>query len=259
MQKAANAAVLSGAQELTYQQNVVENVVYSILEEHGERSSLEQLDVVMKDKVAVQLSEVVPLSFARLFGKTTATVKVKAAAALFNMGKADGVAPLGIDDKIPLVYGQEYNLKVDNDLSDTGNFGILALGGTGAKTYEDNLKNGYGSSIQIGDIIETQTGNVADKTREGVNYRITQCPYPEGETYHRDCTRIILVPVYKPYNPDSNQLKQIQVTGFAYFYILKPMSAHETYIRGMFIERAGTGFATPGAVNKGAYSIRLIE
>jgi hypothetical protein len=259
MQKAANAAVLSGAQELTYQQNAVEDVVYNILEKHGQRNSLDQIEVVMKDKVTIHLSEEVPLSFGKLFGQQTATVKVKAAAALFTMGKAEGVAPLGIDDSIPLIYGQEYNLKVDNDLSDTGFFGILALGGTGAKTYEDNLKNGYGFPIEIGDIIDTQTGNVAGKTKTGVNDRINRCPYPEGEIQHRDCARIILVPVYTPYNQTSNQLKQIQVTGFAYFYIIRFEDSHQKSIRGMFIERAGTGTATPEAPNKGAYTIRLIE
>lgn len=259
LQKAANAAALSGAQELTGSESDVATVVDDILAHHGEQSSLAGAEIELKSKVRVTLEKDVKLGFSRLFGKQSVKVSVKAAAQISPMGVASGAAPLGIDESIPLEYNKPYKLKVDSSGVEAGYFGILALGGTGAQTYESNLKYGYLNEIQIGDVIDTQTGNVAGKTREGVQLRIDSDPYPVGEYWHRDSTRVILIPVYKPYSIESNQLKSIQVTGFAYFYIMEPMSSKDTSITGMFIERADTGYTTPGVVDKGAYAIKLTE
>lgn len=259
LQKAANAAALSGAQELTNDDLAVSEVVNEVLQAHQEQESLAEMYIENDKKVSVHLKKDVPLSFVKIFGWDSALVEVKASADIQTMGSAMGAAPLGIDDSIILEYGVEYKLKVDEEDVDTGNFGVLALGGPGANTYEDNLKHGYQDVIAIGDILETQTGNIAGKTRSGIKERIDACPYPVGETHHRDCPRIILIPVYKPYNHDQKQLKEVQVTGFAYFYISEPMNNQDKAIVGQFIERAGTGIASPDTVNKGAYSIRLTE
>ncbi|WP_426454048.1 pilus assembly protein TadG-related protein [Paenibacillus sp. S-38] len=259
LQKAANAAALSGAQELTADHNKVIGVVQEVLLRHGEEQSLVAAQVEPGRKVTVTLSREVKLGFSGLFGRAAAPVEARAAAEILTMGEAAGAAPLGIDESIPLEFGRQYRLKVDQTEVSYGNFGVLALGGTGAATYEDNLKHGYKNVLKVGDIIETQTGNIADKTRNGVNERIDSCPYPEGDYSHRDCTRIILIPVYKPYAQSSNQLKRVEIKGFAYFYITKPMASKDTYIDGIFIQRTGTGIVRPGAVSKGAYAIRLTE
>ncbi|MFC4098840.1 pilus assembly protein TadG-related protein [Paenibacillus xanthanilyticus] len=259
LQKTANAAALSGAQELTGQVGAAEAVIGSILAAHGEQSSLTGTEIAPMSTVRVKLEKKIGLGFARLLGKDTATVSAEAAARIAPMGRAAGVAPLGIDESIPLEYLKPYKLKVDNSGVEAGYFGILALGGPGATTYESNLKFGYPSEIEAGDIIDTQTGNVAGKTRDSINLRIDQDPYPVGEYWHRDSSRVILIPVYKPHEFSSNQLKSIEVRGFAYFYILEPMSSKDTSITGMFIERAGTGYAAPDIASKGAYAIRLIE
>ncbi|RZT21093.1 TadE/TadG family type IV pilus assembly protein [Fictibacillus sp. BK138] len=259
LQKTANAAVLSGAQELTHEEESVRTIVHETLEKHSENHSLEDMKIQMEDKVSVDLSREVPLTFSQLFGFDTVPVNVHAAAELGTMGKAAGVAPLGIDESLGLEFNKEYSLKVDQTGVEAGNFGVLALGGTGAATYEDNLLKGYLNELEVGDVLETQTGNIAGKTRAVIQERINSCPYPEGETHHRDCSRIILIPVYEKLESDGNQLKEVKITGFAYFYITKPMDSKDTSITGMFIKRAGTGFVKPVDVNKGAFSIRLTE
>lgn len=75
----------------------------------------------------------------------------------------------------------------------------------------------------------------------------------------RDCPRILLIPVYVPFNQTSNQMKQVKITGFAYFYISEPMGPQDTTIKGIFLKRVGTGFQLDEASNKGAYTIRLVE
>lgn len=259
LQKEANAAVLSGAQELTTTEQKVTSTVQTILNAHKDTTALSKLDIKMGEKVALTLTKPVNLTFARLFGLEKVNVKAHAAAGLNAIGKSIGAAPLGIDESIPLEYYKEYKLKVDSSDSLSGNFGVLALGGPGAKTYEQNLRDGYQSEISINDIINTETGNIAGKTIDVINQRVNGCSQPPGEYSLRNCSRIILILVYKPYNYTGGQMKQIQVTGFAYFYITTPMRTNDTSITGVFIKRAGEGSFVEGAKDKGAYSIRLTE
>jgi hypothetical protein len=259
LQKAANAAVLSGAQELTNSESSVREVVKEVLDAHGEGDQLQNITIKMGERVAIDLAKSVPLVFSKLLGFESVDVHSNAAAELRVMGRAIGAAPLGIDDSIHLDYYKEYELKVDSSGVEYGNFGVLALGGPGANTYEDNLRFGYKQEIRVGDIIDTQTGNIAGKTRAAVKERVDGCPNTPESLNDRDCSRIILIPTYKPYGHYTNQMKQIQITGFAYFYITDPMDSKDTSITGMFIKRAGTGFEEPNSLNKGAFSIRLTE
>jgi hypothetical protein len=259
LQKTANAAVLSGAQELTNNEGKVEDVTRSVVSAHDDGSSIDNIFIEMEKKVAIDLSKTVPLAFSKLLGIETVKVEAHSAAELRIMGKAEGAAPLGIDDSIPLEFNKEYQLKVDSGGVEYGNFGVLALGDTGARPYEENLRNGYQDQLAVGDIIATQTGNIAGKTRDVVREKIDACPEYPRDINTRDCSRVILVPVYKPYSKDINQVKEVQITGFAYFYITDPMDMKDTSITGMFIKRAGTGFETTTGVNKGAYSIRITE
>jgi hypothetical protein len=259
LQKAANAAALSGAQELTGQTANVSAIISDILQKHKEEGSLVSKEIQMKSSIRLHLQKNVKLGLAQLFGLNSVPVTVQAAAQIQPMGSAIGAAPLGINESIVLEYNKPYELKTDPSGIEFGNSGILALGKQGAPDYEKNLLNGYNREINIGDVFDTQTGIIATKTRDSIQARINACPYPSGDYSHRDCARIILIPVYQPVDHKSNQMKQIRVTGFAYFYITDPMSSKDTSIKGMFIERTDTGFAKPGAVDRGAYSIRLIE
>lgn len=259
LQKEANAAVLSGAQELTNTQNAVDQVVQDVLNAHHDTGALSGLQITMNKQVGINLSKSVKLNFLPLLGFNRVNVSAHAAAGLSPMGEAVGAAPLGIDQSTPLVYYQKYQLKVDTTGVDSGNFGILALGAPGANTYEDNLINGYQEALGIGNVVNTQTGNIAGDTRNAIQQRINSCTAAPGDYNARDCSRILLIPVYVPYEYSQNQLTSIKITGFAYFYITDPMSRTDTSITGMFIKRAGTGFFKAGSVDEGAYSIRLTE
>lgn len=259
LQKVADAAVLSGAQELTNRESKVTEVVQYVLQSENEAASMETLQITMNQKVGINLRKEVPLTFSRLFGRESAPVEAHAAAELGVMGRAKGAAPLGIDESIQLEYYQEYKLKVDQTGVEEGYFGVLALGGTGSDTYEENLRHGYQNEIKVGDTLDTQTGNIAGKTRTVIRERVNGCSENPRDVFDRDCSRVILIPVYQPIGDTTKQLKQVKVTGFAYFYITDPMSAMDTAITGMFIKRTGTGFAKPGIDDRGAYSIRLTE
>lgn len=259
LQKTVNAAVLSGAQELTNNQTEVEEIVNKVLNAHGEADSLHTFEIIMEERVKISLVKPVRLSFGGLFGYETMNVNATAQAQLRTMGRATGAAPLGINENVALEFYKTYQLKVDSSGVEAGNFGVLALEDVGAKTYEENLRNGYSQELKVGDIVGTQTGNIAGKTREVIQEKINGCPELPRDVHIRDCSRILLIPVYKPYSSATNQLQSVKITGFAYFYITDPMSSTDTAITGMFIKRADTGTEMNGAVLRGAYTVRLTE
>jgi hypothetical protein len=237
------------------------DVVNKILQANGDKDSLKQIVIKPnnQNRLRVVLEKDVPTSFMKLFNINDVKVTVASAADILPMSRGRGAVPLGIDDSVQLEYLKEYSLKVASGDSTTGNFGILALSGTGASLYEQDLLYGYKSELKVGDIIATQTGNVDGKTRSSINSRISSCPYAVDDYTHRDCPRIVLVSVYKPYNVQSNQVKQVKITGFAYFYIKSPMGSNDTSIDGYFIQKAGSGYGDATISDKGAYAIRLTE
>ncbi len=259
LQKTANAAALSGAQEIPNSQAAVEGVVQEVMAAHNEAGSLQSVNVTSTE-VHVTVGRPAPVFFASLFGQETIPVEVEAKAAIEPIARATKAVPLGIDESIPLVYGQDYDLKVDSGDGEGGHFGILALGGPGAQSYQSSLTYGYQGELAIGDIIQTQTGNIAGPTRAGINHRIANCPYPAEGLAERDCSRVMLVIVYVPHEKSNKQLKSIRITGFAYFYVHDPMGKNDDSIRGTFIRRAGPGEAGEApAPDKGAYTVRLIK
>ncbi|WP_090868560.1 Tad domain-containing protein [Oceanobacillus limi] len=260
LQKTANAAALSGAQEIPTSEQAVHDVVDEILVAHDELESLEKVAIQNGFEVKVDLQKDVDLFFATLFGMESVAIHVDAVAGLFPVGAAKGAVPLGINDSVALEYGKTYQLKVDAGDSVSGNFGVLALEGPGAKLYEESLTHGFGEQLKVGDILNTQTGNIAGATRDGINYRINNCPYPSGEYHHRDCSRIMLVIVYKPHAVQNSKLNSVEITGFAYFYVTTPMNSTDDSIQGIFIKRAGAGATGENVpLDRGAYTIKLIN
>lgn len=269
LQKAADAAALSGCQQITQDTTMIENTVYQILEAHNELSSL-KLPSYLKIKpsdnllsVGVTLEKDVPLYFMGLFGFNSTPVMVKSVAEADPLVRTTGVVPLGIDkDMIPDVKNGpvEVTLKVDSGDVEYGNFGIVALAGVGGKVYEDTLKYGYEDYIEEGTIFDTQTGNVTQKTVSAVSYRIDSSPYTEGDMSHPDDPRILTILVYTPVTIlNGNQLKSIKVTGLAYFYLDEPMSSTDSTIHGKFISLAGKGFGDKDATDYGAYAVKLVK
>jgi hypothetical protein len=264
LHKTANAVVVSGAQELTNKKERVITVVDDVLKAHGEETSLKNIEVVMENKLSVDLEKAIKLNFVGIFGIEEVKVKAHASAELRPIGRAKGAAPLGIDER----YIPEYStiesqhpikLKVDSSDNMSGSFGILALGGPGARTYEENLRTGYQQDLKVGDVVNTQTGNVAGPTRTAVQERVNNCPETTESIFSRNCSRVILILVYKRLQPDNQKLESVQITGFAYFYISQPMSGTDDSISGYFIKRAGKGFEEAGSVSRGAYKIRITE
>lgn len=137
--------------------------------------------LVASEIPAVQITNkrVVPMAFAKVVGLSSMsprTVSIAVAALATAAGRTLPWAACNnpdnpIPDKCVII-----NLKNENDCTGPGNFGALALGGTGASNYKDNIVDGYDGVLRIGDIVYTEPGKMVGPTDTGLQDRLQGLP-----------------------------------------------------------------------------------
>jgi len=184
-QEIADSSALAGAQELPDATNATQ-VAIEYAEMHGIASDSLTVSIqdtfVPNDTISVIAADMdKPSFFAGIFGVDSTSVGANATAIVGSPGGYSNVVPFGIleEDWIP---GNEYTLKwgPQEDGHNHGNFGALALGGTGANNYENNIRDGYSGTIHIGStvetLVETEPGNMMGPTVHGTSDRIYNYP-----------------------------------------------------------------------------------
>jgi hypothetical protein len=158
------------------------------------------------------------------------------------------------------VTGQQMALKQSKWLT-PGNFGPAALGQRGADNYEDNIIYGYPGYIQIGDILDTETGNMIGPTGTGVaaliaqdptaqmvrmssgNWSVVSAQYPLNES-----PRIVPIPMYSVYYPPGNGRTTFRVDNIGSFFI---EATGGQFVYGRFVQsrikNANPGDTTDGS------------
>jgi len=213
--------------------------------------------------ISVRANSSVSLFFAKIWDIDEGEVSGRSRARVEGITSVTGVAPLGIEEQ-KLEKGRLYTLKVAAPPpTGGGNFGALSLGGPGADRYRENLKWGYDQPISVGDVLDTETGNMSGPTKDAIDSRMKGCshvPRCTIEQYERSCPRIIIVPVYRPYLQQGAQLKKVEVVGFASFLIDgETGSGNESYVRGYFIDQVFSGETSPSQSGYGAFGVKLIQ
>lgn len=260
LQKAIDAAVLAGAQELPTRPDLARQQAEQAASANG--ISVNEIVLTFENGntlIRAQTARTEPLTFGNALGFSSSNVEAKAAVQLRPLTSAIGVIPLGVDYSRQLSFGDPVVMKAGE--ADVGNFGALALSGPGADHYEEDLHNGSQSEISVGDILDTQTGNLVGPTIQGLEDRMAACS--DGSvTYYNyppDCPRVVLVPVYKPIG-NSHQLKQVEVVGFASFFIESVGDPNEgAEVVGRFIQTAYSGSSSSDTGDYGTYGYKLIE
>jgi hypothetical protein len=216
-------------------------------------------------KITVEAAKTIDYYFAPVLGLNTGIVTARSTAAYGSVSGMTGVVPFGIPDQ-PMTFGVEYKLKAGSqDDYGPGNYGPLALELSGAASYLNNLKQGYSGVISVGDWIDTEPGNMSGPTMDGVSYRLNQCPHiPQCsiESYHSDCAKVMIVPIFDPTELAGRD--QVQIVGFAAF-LLKGVegSGNESQVIGHFLEIVppeGLKFdLDPDQADYGLRTARLID
>ena len=221
------------------------------------------------DAVSVTVSRPSSFGLARLIGINGGTVGATAKAGKITPSGFSGIEPFGVQvdpdqpcgragitqytvDGVRLAYGQTYVIKYSSGGDTPGNFQALALGGTGADIYGNNIANGYGGWVSSCDSISTEQGNKVIKTIDSLDTRNVN-----GFQYTNECDallrgdpsrwslcpkvlNIVLIP------PLANGRQPTQVLTFAWFYLLEyhKKGNEAAELTGIFLD-VGDKFAPP--------------
>jgi hypothetical protein len=223
---------------------------------------------VANDTVSVTANAPLSGVFSKLFNGKSAHATAKAVVGSY-LGWSMNIAPWAIPQQM-LVWAQQVQFKTDK--AGQGNFGGAQLPvlqyncnlGTGGNDYRDLIDNlDQSCLVQIGDKLQSKTGNLAGPTFQGLNQRVVNGmsvqqnfdPYtilqaqPDGTyvltTYQHP--NLIVIPVVDQVNNGS---KPYVVVGFAWFIIT---SYTNKTVNGMFIgSQAPNGAKCPTASDPNA-------
>jgi Flp pilus assembly protein TadG len=129
---------------------------------------------------------------------------------------------------------------------------------TGANTFRCLLENGYGCCVRIGEVIQTEPGNMNGPTNQGLNARF------DGDTdqrqnicysdYRGNGNRVVNVPIITPI---GNGRTNVTVTGLAAFFLTqRPQGNNDISAEFIYDVVPGAG---GGGCNSNVFTLRLIE
>lgn len=257
---AVDSAAMAGARELTLnpdtstREDTARQKALDVAGANGVPS--DRVTVTINgNKISVDAGQTVDLIMSRAFSVNSRDVSAHAAAVVSGVNSYLGIAPLTIREQ-PLVYGQLCTLKYGSPDS-PGNFGALALTGRGASNYRNDLINGFGQEVHIGDVLETEPGNMSGPT-DGIDQRLARCT--DGCTYDNfkpGCPKILVIPMHRN---DLHGRDEITVTGFAAFFVDRDATVSGSdEIKGYFVRMAADGAHDLSQSITGLYTVTLTE
>ena len=260
LQAAADCAASAGASYLPSYPALAISTANAFAEKNGIAANEIVSTTVLANntEINIQIQRIVPYDFAILVGLTTGTVSAQATAQIQTIGAAIGITPIGVDFQTPYSYGQVVTLMQDQ--VGPGDWGPLALGGTGASNLEQNIEYGYQGQVAVGDEITTEPGQKVGPIRSAFNFLINegQSVDPGGTfaSHTFNDPRVLIVPMV-----DFSTAKgrsQVLVKGFAALWLVSV--DNNDNIQTYFIDQVAPG-STPDstAPNYGAYKAVLIQ
>ena len=132
-------------------------------------------------------------------------------------------------------FGEAYHMKLESD-PEVGNFSPVTFEGGGASAYRDDLRNGYDGIVSLGQVLDTEPGNMAGPTNQGIRDRLqagVDFNTWVAQGMPRTSSRLVYVPVTERIEPLAGR-SRLRVVSFAAFY-LEPQQGHADII-GRFVE-----------------------
>lgn len=265
LKNTADAAVLAGALELPEYPTKAINIALDYVEKNNFSRNIANV-VTLDSNYALQvnLTDNVQYSFARVLGFTDEQINVSSKAVVGAVSAVyDGIRPFVVEQQ-SFTYGQQVILKEDGGDGYHGNYGAAALGGTGAELFENNIKFGYKGKLKVGDMLDTEPGNMAGPTLDAVDYiingieDIVDGDYCTFDNYTPDSRRLWTIPVVDSLYVEGRTT--VEIVGFALFFLEDAeKKAGKAEITGRFIEFVTNGDITPGQSSFGIYGVKLVE
>lgn len=242
LQTIADAAALAGARQLPdSRQQAATTALAMVRANQPTPLTTETADVAADNlAVTVRLARPVPLTLIRLLGLTDVQVGVTATAQVGKVGAVTGALPLGVEAQ-DFETGRQYTLKLpapgQGGKNQRGNFNALALGGTGANVYRENLRSGYDGWLSVGDEVLTEPGNMKGPTEQGLAERLAADPDSTWDQVPAHSPRRLLIPIVESFDVPGR--KPVKIVGFAIFFLEQFKPSGE--VVGRFLEAAVTG------------------
>ena len=253
----ADAAVLAGAQDLP-DSGAARDTVATYAQRNGRTG--DRIDTLLTNSnttLTLNAMRNVVLFFSRIADILSADIHATAEATIMPISGASGVVPWGVEQQ-SFTFGTTYQLKAGAGGGYNGNYGALALGGSGANTYRDNIKYGYNGKLSVGDWVSTEPGNMSGPTSQGVGDRISQDPSATFQTVQENSPRIVIVPVISELG--GNGRHDVQIVGFAAFFLEGVGGqGNNNYVTGKFRKMVVSGDVSSSVTNFGLYGTRLIR
>ncbi len=120
-----------------------------------------------------------------------------------------------LDDLLP---GEMAALKVGPGDQTRGNFHALALGARGSKAYERNLRFGFPGLVRVGDVLETQPGDMTGPTDRAVQWRLAADPTSDWQSVRPGSPRLLYVGVIDTFDSATGR-DTVTLLGFAAFFL----------------------------------------
>jgi Flp pilus assembly protein TadG len=238
--------------------------------------------------VTVTAKRSVPYFFLHLIGLTQGGVDVHATAGILPTQGACGLAPFGMPckqnctgkgcygktgstDAAPgqgdSTCGGAYNFNTSNPSAGTqielksdwsisgvpGNWDPLALGGDGAAMYRSNIAYGSGGTINPGDWLSTETGNIVGPTAEGFSKRGLSLPNSTTPTVPSTISpndpHVVVVPLVDFSQAGKPGKTSVPVLDFVTLYVTGLVGKNNTIVATVIPPVAWCG--TPTVTTKG--------
>jgi Flp pilus assembly protein TadG len=245
LQKAADAAVLAGANYLPDNPDQAATTAQQLAQANGVQTSEITSNTVAADHLSIvmQVQRTVPYYFAKVLGLTSGIVIAKASAgAQFppstvgasspsqippggdNNGNNGttcantaqcGLIPIGLDYNTTYTDGTQIVLQQGQ--VGAGNWDLLALGGVGGNNLRSNIADGYNGQVSVGDWLTTEPGKKVGPVDQGFQDRLDLAlsvdPSGTSVSHKVNNPRVLVVPVVDWEHPNGRSL--VQVKAFA--------------------------------------------
>jgi putative Flp pilus-assembly TadE/G-like protein len=219
-------------------------------------------------------------TLAQVVGLPKLEVTATATAKLDTVGTTlCGILPLGVSNQgQPFKVGCNftYTLKSGSGGGGGGQYGAVrfpqcldkgecaGLSPNGANTFRCLMKYGYCCPISIGQVLQTESGNMAGPTKQAIDYRFdTDACSDQGICYTTYLARggtgqrVVLIPITTPVPNNST----VTVLGFSAFFLKTRVGTGAGgTLQGEFLYKVipGTGSGNGGANGVVAFAIRLV-
>jgi hypothetical protein len=129
------------------------------------------------------------------------------------------VIPIGLDFSTP--YSLDQPVTLNQGQVGPGNWGSLALGGTGGANERTNIADGYLGPLAINQWIDTEPGKKVGPVDQGFNDRISaaQSEFPGGTfaDHNPIDPRVIILPMVNWNSPNGRS--QVEIMAFAALWV----------------------------------------